>query len=250
MVSFATEIPDGQELTVLIGTDGRLWGRLYLAFDGSGFDVESYDEPILEDAVRTDTATIRLTDRLTEQQAEMLDYGQAVICLCPSGADESDLQPFCTVPAHVTPQGEVQADFSGLLLRIDGFVVHTAENDDESVKALLSLSGEAVFYAEATFQTISGEKTQELVSSAELDGTWENVPRTLFDTATLTSITISLKNGIPVTTGGESRQLPLQQPLKPELIPAVEVGSFGWYFEYFFMDGTDEVHAFQKYSQE
>ena len=250
IISFATEAMDGQTLTVLLGADGKLFTRLRLSLDGTSFSTEPCDEPILENASPVEATPLSLTDSLTEEQVALLDYGQAVICLCDAEGHADSLQPVCTVPARVSPEGQVQADWSGLLLQIDGFCLRTEENGNGGMKASLALTGDAVFYAEVDFQTASGEKTRELVSSAELEGTWENVPRSLFDTATLTSITISLESGKPVTVGGDSRQLALTEPLQPQLVPIAEAGSFGWYFEYFFTDGTDTVHPFQPYHQE
>ena len=236
------------------------------------------EEPLLVDP-QIETPEVGLssgivyTDTLKLEQAELLDYGHALVCVKLSSGGQEYLSHISTVEAVVDAEGNVKADFSGLALQMaddPDFVIPTAENQvRRGVRPLevtlasaqnrmaggtenMALSGEAAFYASLSFQLRQNEEggvnaEDIVVASNELGGECGNIPCALFDTVQTSREIWSVEQLSPdsvwlVIEGSADGIWNIEGPLRFRLVPAEELGEIVVCFEYFFKDGTDVIH--------
>ena len=217
----------------------------------------SYSLPetqIVQETVRAKTdkrpAPILLQDQITQEQAALLDYGQAWVCL-----QQGDLLlPFCRILLKVDASGHAEGWYSGLAVAFDGEPVQPLEVQETSgdgptvaESKEISLTGESVFYATLKLTLEEDAEngfrvTRQELFSSELGGTYDQAPLGVADTAEAL-LRVLEKSEAPVeVTDTRSQFLSLAEPLALTIFPACEMGEILVYCEYFFMDGTDIVH--------
>lgn len=218
-----------------------------------------------------------LTDTLSIEETQLLDYGRALICLRGENDEGELLTHICTCEVVVDGEGNARADYSGLALILPGddmFLVSTQESaggmglsgdmkplrasldlGDESrgrQTAAVALSGDAAFFASLTFQ-VNLDETGDfsagdvIVSSAEIGGDCTVVPCALFNTAQTSqeiwrAETVGSDEIHLLSAGAAFAQCRVDGPLRFKLVPASELGSLAVCFEYFFTDGSDVIH--------
>ena len=197
-----------------------------------------------------------LTDRITPEQEACLDFGQAQICLRRQTEEGELLVHFTTVEAVVSPEGDVTADYSGLaLVRTEqpDFPMHVAEraHGAPALVGNLTLAGTYVFFTSLEFSLRIDGNTAVLCDSV-LSGldevkTAQGVPLAMFETlyASHSVFGMAEEDGVyALTFGGvHDMEAPLTAPLSFSLVPVETLGEIVVYFEYFFEDGTDVIHA-------
>lgn len=254
--------PEGQdtlsEISLRLSFQGRLSSEGKMNFrESSGWAPASFSEPQeqlvrseVENPPETDADPVIITDRITEEQAEILDYGQAWICI---RRDET-LVPFCSIRMRVDRDGSAEAGYSGLAMAFAGDQVFPLESREESGETgtvittrEISLTGESVFYATLILTVSMDEEgvfrvTKQELFSSELGGKYDQAPLGLMDTAE-PLLRVLEKTDAPLDTLDiQSVFLSLSEPLTVRLFPASELGEIWIYCEYFFQDGTDVIH--------
>ena len=280
------EIPESLEFRV--AAEGKVSSpcRILLSAEGSEVKAASFEagagepplvDPVIDFPVKPSDAPYVLADVLTPEQAERLDYGQALICIRTEDEDGEHLSHISTVKAEVDEDGHVTASYSGLALSLSenpDFLITTVESFLDWRPHLqpmrpevsfgpsggrtggsaspVALSGEAAFYATLSFQLCELKDGQMLadkvvVSSEELGGDLGNVPCALFDNVQTSreiwKVTERETEGIMLeVVRGENVSWDIQRPLTFRLIPAENLGELMVCFEYFFMDNSDIIH--------
>lgn len=196
-------------------------------------------------------APIPIRDRITAEETARLDYGRAWVCL----RREETLIPFCQILLQVDEEGNAEGTYSGLAVRFgeDGaqpLEILEEHSGEETVFRTedISMTGESVFFA--TLQAeIRGKPetgfrvTRQTMESSELGGKYDQAPLGLLDTAEPV-LRVMEKTEAPVDTiSVETETVSLAEPLTVTVFPASGMGEIWIYCEYFFLDGTDTVHA-------
>ena len=194
--------------------------------------------------------SVQLRDRITPEQAALLDYGQAWICL------ESDegLLPFCCVRLQVDESGEASAFYSGRAACFEGdslFPLSVREAGKEGTAEFttreISMTGESVFYATLTLSVLQNpdgtwQLANQVLSSSELGGDCHQAPLGLLDQAEAVLPAVNPSDPVQ-SVSVRSVCYPLDEPLTLRIVRAADLGEIWVYYEYFFMDNSDIVHS-------
>lgn len=199
-----------------------------------------------------DTAPVLLEDALLADDLERLDYGQAQVC-----ARSGDwLKVLATLPADVDASGHVTAQFSGMILALDGddpFPITSRETwSDGRIHwrtDRISLYSEAIYFcqllADVTMTPGEGAATAVTLTAEEF-GTAVNAPYRLFEDGSASALLCRPGTDPQDDTAQVDavfERLHITGPLRLSLLPAHEAGELVYYFEYFFQDAESVTHA-------
>ena len=193
---------------------------------------------------------LEIHDRITPEERDRLDYGQAWICL----KKDSDLIPFCKVPMEVDDRGEAFAVYAG--------VAFVPENDPDYPLAVtlertdagtvfrtgeISLTSPSIYYATMTLTMAESAEgswrvTEQFFSSDEVGGAYPLVPLALVDQAESLLRILEDSNTPKETVSVHSSMIPLEEPLTLTVCDVRSLGEICVYCEYFFKDGKESVH--------
>ena len=264
VVELVSDRPDAtvESASFRIACDGTVSAPLALEYVGDDWRLRTADAPgeadipplLAAGAACPAPAGIALTDRLTEEQAALLDVGEAVVCLKVEDDAGVSYMPFCRVRMAVDGQGNARAIYSGVapVFSADPATpIATAEDGRGETIACeaagVELSGDAVYYAELSFGVRMDETggvaiESTLVDSPELGGPCRSCPRDLFAQARVhhPCLRFEEKDGWTETreTGGRTAEYDLDEPLTVDLVPAAGLGEVCVYYEYWFTDGS------------
>lgn len=271
-ITLETDMPDEipQTLSFRFSRRGVISSPFCLQLDPqrilapASFTLGAEEPPLCRKAVTApeDLAAyaILLQDALPTDKLPLLDYGRAQICLQMTVGDEEVLIPFTSILAEIDASGQVRAAYSGLALVCEdapGFPLRTAESSAKLPLICsadgMSLSGTYVFYAALTFSlspdpvTGGAEITGASVDCLDIPGMNEHTPLAMFDLLDVSHpmYTLHAENGRQVLRicGNHAMQKDLTEPLAFALVPVSTLGDIAIYFEFFFTDGTDVIHA-------
>ncbi len=249
-------VPD--TLSFRIACDGKLSAPIVLSYGSDDGAVqilyEDAEPSVFQPSILTDwesePESLLIEDRISPEEAALLDYGQAWVCLnTPDG-----LAPFCRIPLQVTDQGEATALFEGIAYvtqEAPGFPLTGRQEDTPDGPAFrtdpITLTGESVYYATLQLVITKASDGSRLLSdllltSDELGGAYHQAPLAIADQAEL-MLRIMENSPEPRNTADIRTELiSLEHPLSLTACDAFSLGDLSIYCEYFFRDGSDIVH--------
>ena len=202
---------------------------------------------------------VALSDRISPDEAAVLDSGWATVCLRGTDEENASCMPFCRIPVCVDESGAATATFSGMAVICAGapsFPLNVEEPGDDNRRmwtvSNITLSGETVYFADLSFEMHCDNPTAVdiaglTVDSPELGGVCTNCPFGLFSEAAvyLPAYTFNDDKGWTeaIEGAGEESVFSLDQPLTFDLCSAFDLGEVCVYYEYWFTDGSMTIHA-------
>ncbi len=199
---------------------------------------------------------IHLTDKLDPKTFENLDEALLRIAVETETEEEKQYMPITTIAASVDTERQVRGDYSGLTVIFSDVpdVPLQIVEINQNAKVILiasgiSLTGEAIYYAELSFNIEISDGVTEItdsqVLSDEMGGKYIIVPAALFTSAKVSQQLFRIKNFgselLPVECGNVFGRMNIGGPLTPQIIPAEKIGPLYAWFEYYLTDGSFKI---------
>lgn len=192
---------------------------------------------------------MEIHDRITPEEREKLDYGQAWICL----KKDSELIPFCRVPLEVNDRGEASAVYEGVAFvpENDPYPLAVTQERTDAGTAFrteeISLISPSIYYATMKLTMAESAEgswavTEQVFTSDEVGGAYPLVPLALAEQAELILRVLEDSKTPKETVSVHSSMVLLDKPLALTVCDVRSLGEICVYCEYFFVDKSNSVH--------